>query len=324
MTPVLYKLSCQVTIGKLQFKEVVKVAVKSSWKELTDTCEIELPKNLKLKGKSVSEYISRDDKVEVKLGYNGELKTEFKGFVRRIESDIPLKVFCDDYAFKLKWHKPKNKMFASAKLSDVVGHIVEGIEGIKIEVLDNANLGKFIIENTTTSKVLETIRQNYGLVSFFRGNTLFVGFPYKNKPITRGASYVYDFQNNIVPSHSLKYRKTNTIKMKIKAISNLSNGKKLTVEVGQDGGSIVTRNFPHLSKSELEKLAKEELKKYKYEGFTGELTAWGQPFVSHGDSVVLIDSEFPGRRGKYLIDATTVSFDASRFRRKVSIGQKIG
>lgn len=311
------------TIGKLQFKEVAKVQIKSSWKELTDTCEIELPKNSRLKGKPVSEYIQRDDKVLVQLGYNNELKTEFTGFVRRVESDIPLKVFCDDYAFLLKWHKPKNKLFSSVKLDDVVNHITEGIEGIKVSVLDDVNLGKFIVENTSTSKVLEVIRQSYGLVSFFKGDTLFVGFPYRNESPVKNA-YVYDFQNNIVPGHSLKYRKTNTVKMKIKAISSLNNGKKLTTEVGQDGGSIVTRNFPHMNQSELEKLAKEELKKYKYKGFAGELTAWGQPFVSHGDSVVLTDSEFPDRRGKYFVDAVGVTFTSSTFRRRVSIGQKIG
>ncbi|WP_299460566.1 hypothetical protein [uncultured Microscilla sp.] len=322
MKPILYKLTCVVVIGNLEFKEIGRVLIKSTWKQLTDTCDIKLPKNLRLKGKAVSEYIKRGDKVVVKLGYNGNLNTEFEGFVREVETDVPLRVHCEDFAFKTKYYRPKNKLFTNAKLGDVVSHVVDGIEGVKLNVTGDVGLGKLLIEDATTVKVLEVLRQNYGLASFFKSDTLHVGFPYKSKPTANAC--VYDFQNNVIPGHSLKYRKSENVKVKIKAIANLDSGKKLTVEVGEDGGSIVTRNFPHIGKGELEKLAKEELKKYKVGGFSGSLTGWGEPFVSHGDSVVLTDSEHPDRKGKYLVDATEVSFTNTVFRRKVSIGQKVG
>ena len=326
MKPILYRLSCHVTIGKLIFREVASLKIKSTWKQLTDTCDITIPKNLKLKGKAVSEYINRGDKVKVQLGYNDNLHTEFVGFVREIESDIPLKIHCEDYAYTVKYKKPKNKVFVNPGLTEVINYITQGIEGIKTEInAGDVKLGKLLIEDVTIVKILEALRSNYGLISYFKGDTLKVGFPYENSAAKATTdSYVYDFQNNIVPGHSLKYRRAENVKVKIKAVSNLNSGKKIIVEIGEDGGNVVSRNFPEMTKAELEKFAKEELEKYKIDGFSGSLTGWGLPMVAHGDSVVLIDSEFPDRKGKYLVDATEVSFTSTVFRRKVSIGQKAG
>lgn len=54
-----------------------EVKIETSWKSLTDTAEITLPRNVK--GFKVSELLKEGDAVEILLGYDGNLKPEFSG-----------------------------------------------------------------------------------------------------------------------------------------------------------------------------------------------------------------------------------------------------
>ncbi|MDX2304607.1 MAG: hypothetical protein NW226_17495 [Microscillaceae bacterium] len=317
-------LSCMVTIGQVRFDAVHSVQVKSSWKELTDTAEIEVPKNLKFKNKNVRDYIKTGDPVTIKLGYNENLKREFVGFVREIEGNLPIKVLCEDYSYILK-RKNFNQSFQNATLKDVVSYISSEFD-FATDVVD-IQLGKFAMEQANGAKVLEQIRSSYGLVSYFKHNpdddskpVLHVGFPYAFDGTAQDVRF--RVQSNIL-SHDLKYKSPEDNTVKIKAISNLRSGQKKVIEVGDEGGSVETRNYPELSEDELRKYANEELRKAKLEGYRGSITAFGIPRVEHGDTVILEDTEYPDRQGSYLVDATNQKFSEGGYRRDIEIGQKV-
>jgi hypothetical protein len=319
-------LSCQVTIGQIQFEAVAKVQQKSSWKELTDVAEIELPKEYKFEEKLVRDYIKRGQNVRIKLGYDGNLLRTFEGFVRELEGNIPIKVLCEDYSYLLK-QNTLNKSYAKTNLKEVVGFITQGL-GFDYQAID-IDLGKFSIQKANAAQVLQFIRDNYGLVSYFRHNptndskpVLIVGFPYDFKPDTERT--IFDLQKNIV-SHNLKYKDKEDMKLRIKAISNLPSGKKIVVEVGEkgEGVNVQTRNYGALDKTTLEKYANQELKKVRFDGYRGGLTSFGIPAVEHGETIELLDAEYPDRRGAYLVDAVGIDFSASGYRRTIEIGQKV-
>ena len=321
-------LIAQVSIGQITFDAISNCEVKSSWKELTDIASIELPKNLKFENELVRDHIKRGDKVVIRLGVNNDLKREFVGFVREVEGNIPIKIHCEDYSYLLKTQN-KNKSFQNASLKDVVSYITEGTN-IQYQAI-NIQLGKFSIEQTNGAKVLEYIKENYGLVSYFRHNAndesspvLYVGFPYDFK--AQNNNTIFNLQTNVEPKHDLKYKSEDDVKVRIKAISNLSSGKKLIVEVGEKGDdvSVQTRNYPELSKAELTKYANEELRKVKQNGYRGGFTSFGIPRVDHGDTITLLDDEYPDRKGNYLVDEINIRFTDTIYRRKIEIGQKVG
>ena len=85
-----------------------------------------------------------------------------------------------------------------------------------------------------------------------------------------------------------------------------------------------TRNYPELSKAELTKYANEELRKVKQNGYRGGFTSFGIPRVDHGDTITLLDDEYPDRKGNYLVDEINIRFTDTIYRRKIEIGQKVG
>ena len=75
----------EIIIGKLKFTAASEINIKKSWKNFTGTASIKLPKAIYYddgsgvykKVKHIGDYIKVGDKVEIKLGYNRQLFTEF-------------------------------------------------------------------------------------------------------------------------------------------------------------------------------------------------------------------------------------------------------
>lgn len=309
----IYVLECEVTIGNLLFRNVQSIEIKSFYNELTDTATVQLPRNLSLKGKSVKEWIKVEDPVSIKLGYNGNLIEEFTGYVREIDPDIPLVIYCEDEMYKLK-RGAITKSWASVTLKELLRHIAPSYQ---VETLD-MQLGKFQINGASPAKVLEELREQYRLFSYFKGKKLCVGFAYQFSDIKR---HLYDFQRNVRDS-SLKYKTAENVKLRVKAIANPPKGKKIIVELGEKDGDLRTLNFGNLTKEELTRQAQEEMKRFKYDGYRGSISGWGLPVTRHGDLLMIRNRQYPERDGKYFINGVTIKFDDNGFERNNEIGPK--
>lgn len=309
----MYKLSSHIEIGNMAFDWVNEVAIESSFKTLTDTCVIKLPRNLNLMGKSIKDLISKGDKVLVKLGYDDNPLLEFEGYVTGVKPNIPLEISCEDEMYKLKTGSLK-KSWRNVNLSEVIKYIAPKYETDIYE----AELGSFSINNETPAQVLQRIKETYGLYSYFKNNKLICGKVYS---LISNKEHAYHFQQNII-SHSLEYRKKDELKIKVKAISTTGDNSKIEVEVGDKDGEEHTLNFYKLSKTELEKRAKEELVKLGYDGYKGSFVSFGIPTAKHGDKAVLSDNEYKERTGNYAIFSVKTTFGMSGYRREIEIGQK--
>ena len=75
----------------------------------------------------------------------------------------------------------------------------------------------------------------------------------------------------------------------------------------------------------LKELAESELKKFKYTGYSGSFTTFGEPVVYHGDIITLKNPKMPERNGKYLVRAVERTYDAeaAKYRQKIYINEKI-
>jgi hypothetical protein len=304
---------------EISIRKVNAVDGESSWKNLTGTATIKLPSSIYFQDKKVSlkDFIKRGDPVEINLGYNETYHKRFEGFVAHVSPQIPVEITCEDYMYKLK-HTPVNKSYQSIRLPQLLANICPS--DITINAID-IDLGSFKAPSTNVAKVLEKIKEQYGVVAYFKDKKLFVGKVYLSNT-SKSPVALFHFQRN-VKSHNLEYREKDEIKYNVEAISNLKSGKKIKVDVGDKDGEKRTLNYYNItSEAELEATATRDMEKLKVEGYRGSIDTFGQPLVEHTDVVKLEDDKYPEKNGNYFVDGVKFSFTSSGYENTLEIGGK--
>lgn len=294
-----YNINVKITINDaIQFSVVESVRIENTIEKFSDTAKITLPrafKNAIERGKSISlaqknllTIIKSGDKVLIEAGYNNNLTTEFEGYIDEIGADIPLLITCEDEMYRLKKKEKINKTFPSVSLQSLLQFIAPEYE---IEAL-SMPLGKFMIENATPYKVIEELKQQYGVRCYFKNKILVAGLSIDFKP---GASHQFVFGRNIRKSSTLKYVTKDQGKRFYKGISHQSGtSKKITYEYGDKSGDHRTLHLPlNLSDSEVKEWVHKTHKNTVYDGYEGAIDSWGIPFTRAGDVAELIDPNYP-------------------------------
>lgn len=86
-------LKCNIEITrkdnkKIIFNTVNSIEVRTSMLNLTDTATLKVPKKLRWQGRSLSDFISRDDLLTIRAGYDEyDLQNLFKGYLTDIAND---------------------------------------------------------------------------------------------------------------------------------------------------------------------------------------------------------------------------------------------
>lgn len=312
----------EITIGSFKLKRINEVRIESSWKNMTDTCTIKIPRNIKLGGKKLTDLIKVGDAVTVKLGYDGQLREEFKGYLTHIKSTTPVELQCEDEMWQLK-KGSYTQSWSNASLDDVLKAVMGNRQ---YETLGSITLGKFTINKATPAKVLEEINKTYGLKSFFRKGVLMVG-----KVYAAGVpKHSLNFQRNVV-SNNLEYRSAEEVKIKVNAISIQKDGKKLEKQLGDSDGEERTLHYFGITNvKDLEDKAKIQMSLLKFDGYRGTVVTFGTPNIEHGDIVKLQGSntmlsigETPvnDHDGEYYVDKVVKSFSITGgLRRESEVG----
>ena len=311
------RLFSKITIGAFELDFVNEIEMNSSWKTFTDTATIILPKKITKGGESIfngdDAVIKKGDPVTIELGYFPELNVVFNGYVSKVENTSPVVIHCEDEMFLLK-RNTITKSFKSVDLETLVGEIAGDV---KFNTVD-AEMGQFRISNVTPCQVLEEIKKVYLLDAFIQNKELHVGLQYIPETST---NHKLIFEKNII-DHSLEWQNLEDMKIKIKAISMLPNNKKIEIEVGDPIGEQRTAHFYNLSEKALREAAERELPKFRFSGYRGSFTTFGEPQLKHGDTVELTSYKFPERNGEYFVDGVETTFGQSGFRQIVEMGRK--
>lgn len=326
----MFTLSSKITIGKVVFPFVADVEIRSDWREMTDTAIIKIAKKIRVKGtdlvtRNLIEVIKTGDAVKIELGYNGKLKTEFVGYVARSPMPtMPLEIHCEDEMWKLKRLPVKTKTLVNSKVSDLLKYIAPDYAN---DALDSELGRNYLIENGTAAAALKKLEEVFGLKSFFRMvngiPVLCVGRPYGSKDLLKVQPVKYHFQKN-VKSNTLEYRTADDLRIKVKAICKVHNGKDLKVEVGDADGDIRTQHYVNVSLATLTENAKADLAKFKADGYRGDITSFGLPSIRSGMQAALIDEQYEKRTAdiRYHIDAVTKKFGENGFENTITLGWK--
>jgi PII-like signaling protein len=303
-----------VKAGDIPLNDYVhEITITSTHATLGDFATITIPQNVTYKGQKWDKVLKKGMEVTIFAGYEGyNMNKEFQGKISRINPDIPITIECEDIA-DLKTNR-FSKSWQNVNLKELIAHISGTIPNEARDI----KVGKFLIQNETPARVLQVLREQYGLPSWLRDGKLYVGAKYYDK----GNTLTVEAWKR--EGTQLEYRFKEDIKMLVKAVSILPDNKKLEAEAGEVGGD--TRTYPYAGitdKVELKKLAEAQLAKIKLEGFTGSVATLGLPFSRHGDIISIVDKEYNGSRsGKYFIDKVQVNLGQQGFSRINTIGDR--
>ncbi len=313
------KVSVYIEIGSLSFDFCSQIEIKSSWKTLTDTAKISLPKKIMIEKdqvkKPIQDIIKRGDKVLIMAGYNDQLNVEFTGFVSSFTTGIPLIIECEDSMWQLKQTSKINKSWRKVSLQELVSFIAPDYEN----KVNDRSIGAFRISDVNASTVLNEL-QGIGIKSYFRNDVLHVGFA---TPLTEYNTVKYHFQRNTVEGkNNLKYHNKDDHKIKLKATSISPDNTRETIELGDDEGAIRTLTFFNLTKEELKYEAAQSFDDLKSTGLSGTFEAYGDPFAQHGDVAELEDELYPEHNASYDIDSVTTRVGVGiGYRRVLELGK---
>lgn len=320
--------NCYIKIGGITARYVNSVEVKSSWKNLTDTCSLKFPRALKSSdGRAIDTIVNFGDKVEVWLGYGTNLKLRFKGYITEKGAATALAEFAaEDEMWTLK-QVTLVKSWANANIEDVVKYIKQKAgANWNYDVLGQTfTVGALEFDNISAAKALQKLRDDYGVYSFFRydaeGNpVLTVGKPYSSDAINTPVTFQYG--KNVIHWRDLAFKSKSEVKLKVKITNHKPDGTKVTSEAGDLDGETRSLDFYNLSDAELKQQAEEYIKLLKYDGYRGSLPAFGEPAVFHGNVAKVVDKRYPNRQGNYYIDAVTTTFGINGYKQKIELGPK--
>lgn len=311
-------LKCHITLGNYSFDFVHSVSVESSWKNLTDKAIIELPAALKIDKNKLQNAIPKGTAVSIHLGYESYgLNEVFSGYVSRVRPNIPIEIECEDYMWKLKQIQI-NDNCSNETLQSYLTRVL----GIEVDCFD-ITIPKLIANKITGAQLLDQIKSDYGFPSFMRNGKLVVGKQYDPNTQSKHVIIIDQASNSNVKDQDLEYSSKDDVKFKVTAISNMEDGSKEEVELGDPEGEDRTLNFYNIPKSDLKAIAEKEMEKLNYDGYRGELTLFGAPFVKHGDILVFRNAQESDKTGEYFADEVSLKFGLQGFEQTIKPGAKI-
>jgi len=322
----MFVVGFQAEIGGKTFSRLHRVEIEDSMKQLGKRATLMLPTTARIErqGEFVSEVeiakaFQVGDEVVISFGYDGELKEEFRGYVRRIRPTTPLELECEDEAYTLR-RKALQKTFTNTTLKELLNFLLKDTGIDLANTPPEIKFRKFQFKNVNAAQALEKLRKSYGLTIYFRSLTqLVVGLASE----TDGTVVKYTIGRNVI-THKLEWEDEENVKLKIKAVSVSKDNQFTKKEVGDSDGEQRTIFFYNLEPGEnLEQRAKEEILKYKYSGYRGTLTGFLIPECKPGNTARLLDENFDNKEGDYLVESVKTSLSDSGGRRVVKLGLKL-
>ncbi len=321
-----FVLNAHITIGTFSFSAVNDIRIRKSVHSYVDVADIMIPTTSRLKkedDQTVSEQtakqFNRGDKVVIKLGYNGDYKTEFVGFVSRVHFSTPCKIECEGYSYLLK-KKPIKKSWKSTSLKSLCQELVKGTDVKLSSSIPSMNITNLRVSNAPATKVLDHLKKKLKLsVYFINGNELYVG----TEEVIKSNTIKYRIGWNVIDVSGLKYKEASDRPVKIVLKTNKASGGRQVYTTGDPNGEVREFIVRNTDKSGLKSIAEGYLKKLSFTGYEGKIVTFLQPFAEHGDTAALEDNRYKKRGGGYFIAGTDVRYGMSGARREVEISKKL-
>ncbi|MDP1812333.1 MAG: hypothetical protein Q8K66_13105 [Sediminibacterium sp.] len=308
----MFKLDTYIQIGDYEFdNSCVEIEIVNAVDSLTDTCKITIPRKFQWDGRHIAlgddPILKRKDKVIVKAGYDGNIETEFIGYIKNIKSGVPVTIECEDSMMLLK-QSEHTRAYATGL---VLRKLLTDILPTDVEfVCADTTLGDYRFSKVSAAQILEDLHKRYGLFSYFRLITepgqetrpvLYVGFMYSTDHRMEAD---FEFGHNIIDGNDLVYKREEDVRLKVKVIGIKRNNVRHEEQVGDPDGELRTVHYYNTDNSLLKERAEKDLKRFKYTGYYGSFLTFGEPSIQKGDVAHMIGNQYHPD-GKYLIKKVT-------------------
>jgi hypothetical protein len=287
------------------FDKVNKVTVTRSFDKQTQTASITLPRNVIYNSKNIYEganaLMRRGDKVTIIGAYYPNETVIFTGYIAKINNNVPIELLCEDEMFLLKQAIAPNVVFPdNTELKTIVAKILTNTN-IPYKVEIGAKLGKIRLQGASVGKVLQVLRDQYGLYSFFVDGVLKVGLPFYKDT---AQSAVFLFEKMIYDGMELTYLKKDDVKVQVKGIL-IKNNDREEFTYGDPTGDIRTVFQYGGTKADLDVKCNSFLEQANYTGYYGSFKTFLEPKMIPGDYAIVDSWKFPERKGTSLIKSVT-------------------
>jgi hypothetical protein len=317
----MFIMSWRITVGNYQLGMLDKVEITKSVELLSDTAEITLPATVLNQPFDINDKIKRGDAVKIELGYDGNLVTEFAGYLSEEphtdNGNLTLK--CEDNIFLYRKAIP-NTVLNNANVTTILNYVNKHIGGFTVNCDYDFSYDKFVINNSTGYDVLKKIQEEAKPNIYLKENVLHVHPPY---------AYIfgeanYDFSVNIETA-DLKYRRAEERPVLVIVKGKNAAGKTIEQQIGTSGGDIV--NFNKISgvsdTQSLLNAAKSILATESYSGYEGSFTGWLLPYCDAGYKVHIVDNDYEYKTGNYYVLEVKTTFSREGGKREIKLGKKL-
>ena len=287
-----------------------------------DTATIQLAGMAYNSAMDIESKIKRGDPVKIQLGYNETgLYDEFEGFVASIKTDDTIEIICEDGMYNFR-KEIESKQYTDVSLREIIEDITSQIGGYQLEIskgVRGIKYDSFIIDNATGIEALKKIQEENKIHIFVKKKTLYVYLKYEYKE----GKVSYDFAKN-TEKVNLNYLQEKDKKVLVEVVGIQKDNTKVSVLAGNKGGDKITIHRYNVSdKSTLQTIANEELKKYLFTGYEGDITSWLLPYCSYGYTAEVTDKNYINRQGNYYVEAVTTTVSDRGGERKINLGIKL-
>jgi hypothetical protein len=302
--------------------EINNIRIEKSWDKQTQTATILLPRNLKYNDKNIYEgqnpLLRRGDKVEIFGGYYPNLTPLFSGYISKIGNNVPVEILCEDEMFILKQSIAPNISYESVNLRTLVGKILENTN-ISYEALD-AQIGAIRTQKASVGLVLQKLRTDYGLFSYFKNGKLRVGLAYYQ---SESNTETILFERQMIDTGNLRYLKKDDVKVKLEGVIIKSDNSREEYNYGDPTGELRTIFQYGGTKAELDLKANLFLEQMNYTGYYGSFLTFIEPKIEPGDFVQLDSYIYPERKGKYVVKSVTSEIGMGGGRQNIELERRI-
>jgi len=306
---------------RTQLVMMAECEVISSVDNLADTATIVLPEAVMNTVLNFEGKVKRGTAVIIKMGYDGDLKTEFVGYVKDItNSDNSLKILCEDALFLFRVGIPDVELKPTT-LKDILQYVITNIDSSYTLVSTyDINYEKYTIHQATGYDVLKKIQSETKANIFFNTEKkeLHIHPPY----ISKGGEVFYSMQKNIENS-SLEYNNKLDTKVEVTIESTDIKGNVQSVTTGTTGGNKITLKVGAIDTASMNKIANAELLKNSAAGYEGSFDTWLIPFVQPTYSARIKDEDYPDKTAYYYVKSVTTHLSEVGGKRTIVPGIKL-